>query len=79
MNFQIGVTLEALLTFLKSGDFRGHLKEVKGSPGGNQESNVVLRGANELPWPRGFQIGATLDALEIYLKSGDFRGPLKEV
>ena len=28
--FQIGVTLDALLTFLKSGDFSGHLKEVKG-------------------------------------------------
>ena len=26
--FQIGVTLDALLTFLKSGDFSGHLKEV---------------------------------------------------
>ena len=26
--FQIGVTLDALLTFLKLGDFRGHLKEV---------------------------------------------------
>ena len=26
-------------------------------------SKVVLRGANELLWPRGFQIGVTLDAL----------------
>ena len=42
-------------------------------------SKVILRGANELPWHRGFQIGVTLDALETLLKSGDFRGPLKEV
>ena len=28
--FKIGVTLDALLTFLKSEDFSGHLKEVKG-------------------------------------------------
>ena len=28
-------------------------------------SNVVLRGANELPGPRGFQIGVTLDALRV--------------
>ena len=47
--FQIGVTLGALLTFLKSGDFRGHLKEVSGVPGRNQVSKVVLRGVNELP------------------------------
>ena len=67
-----------LLTFLKSGGFRGHLKEVKGSPGGNQKSNVVLRGANELSWPRGFQIDVSLDVLATFIKSGDFRGPLKE-
>ena len=46
---------------------------------GNQVSNVVLRGANELPAPRGFQIGVTLDAFMKFLKSCDFRGHLKEV
>ena len=40
---------------------------------------MVLWGANKLPWPRGFQIGATLDALLEFLKLGDFRGHLKEV
>ena len=42
---------------------------------------MVLRGANELPWPRGFQIGVTLDAFLTFLKSGAGRGhivgPLK--
>ena len=42
-------------------------------------SNVVLRGANELLWPRGFQIGVKLDALQTFLKSGVLRGHLKEV
>ena len=37
---------------------------------------MVLRGA--LPWPRGFQIGATIDVLLTFLESGDYRGPLKE-
>ena len=77
--FKIGVPLDVLLTFTEIGDFRGHLKEVKGGPGGHQESNVALRGANKLPWPRGFQFGATLDALLEFLKLGDFRGHLKEV
>jgi hypothetical protein len=40
---------------------------------------VVLRGANELPGSRGFQIGVTLDALLTFLKLGDFRGQLKEI
>ena len=44
-------------------------------------SNMVLWGANELPWPRGFQIGVTLDAFLKFLKSGALRGhclgPLK--
>ena len=35
-------------TFLKSGNFSGHLQEVMGVRG-NQVSNVVLKGANELP------------------------------
>ena len=42
-------------------------------------SNIVLRGANELPWPRGFLIGVTLDAFLTFLKSGALRGHLKEV
>ena len=67
------------MTFLKSGDFRGHLKEVSGVPGGNQESKVVLRGVNELPWPIAFQIGVTHNELLTFLKSGDFRGHLKGV
>ena len=44
-------------------------------------SNMVLWGANELPWPRGFQIGVKLDAFLKFLKSGALRehcrGPLK--
>ena len=31
--------------------------------GGYKVTNVVLGGANELPWPRCLQIGVTLDAL----------------
>ena len=42
-------------------------------------SNMVLWGANELPWSRGFQIGFTLDAFLKFLKSGALRGHLKEV
>ena len=46
-------------------------------------SNMVLWGANELPWPRDFQIGVTLDAFLRFLKSGALRGhclgPLKGV
>ena len=41
-------------------------------------SNVVLRDSNDLPGPRGFKIGVTLDALLTFLKSGDFSGLLKE-
>ena len=40
-------------------------------------SKMELEGANVLPWPRGFQIGATLDALLTFLKSGGFRGTLR--
>ena len=40
---------------------------------------MVLRGANELPWLRGFQIGVTLDAFLKFLTSGALRGHLKEV
>ena len=40
---------------------------------------MELEGANVLQWPRGFQIGATLDALLTFLKSGGFRGHLKEL
>ena len=42
----------------------GTFRRFKG-PGGNQVSNVVLRGAKELPWPRRFQICVTLDALHV--------------
>ena len=42
-------------------------------------SNLILRGANELPLPRGFQIVLALDALLTFLKPDDFRGHLKEV
>ena len=42
-------------------------------------SNVVFRDANELPLPRGFRIGATLDALQTFLKSCVLRRHLKEV
>ena len=48
-------------------------------PGGNQVSNVVLRDANKLPWPRGFQIGITLDALLTFLKSGELSGQLRRL
>ena len=40
-------------------------------------SNMVLWGANELPWSRGFQIGVTLDAFLKFLKSGALRGTLR--
>ena len=46
-------------------------------PEGNQLSNVVLRGANELPWPGGFQIDVKLETLLAFLQSSDFRGHLK--
>ena len=35
---------------------------------------MELKGTNVLPWPRGFQIGATIDALLKFLNSGGFRG-----
>ena len=38
---------------------------------------MKLEGANVLPWPRGFQIGVTLDALLTFLNSGGFRGTLR--
>ena len=44
---------------------------------GKQVSKVVLRAANELPWPIGYQIGATLDVM-LSFKKGGFRGHLKE-
>ena len=37
-------------------------------------SKMVLRGANELLWSRGFQISATLDAYLKFLKLGALRG-----
>ena len=45
--------------------------------GGNQVSKVDLGGTNELPWPQGFQTGATLDAYLTFLKSGGFRDTLR--
>ena len=42
----------------------GTFRRLWGS-GGNQVSNVDLRGSKELPWPRRFQIGVTLDALYV--------------
>ena len=42
-------------------------------------SNMVLLGANELPWSRGFQIGVTLDAFLKKIKIRCFKGHLKEV
>ena len=52
---------------------------LKGAQGAPRGSKMELEGANVLPWPRGFRIGATLDALLTFLKSGGFRGHLKEV
>ena len=40
-------------------------------------SKIDLGGANVLPWIKGFQIGATLDASMTFLKSGGLRGHLK--
>ena len=40
-------------------------------------SNMVLWGANELPWPIGFQIGVTICVFPKCLKSGAFRGTLR--
>ena len=50
-----------------------------GAQGAPRVSKIELEGANALPWPRGFQIGATLDALLTFLKSGGFRWHLMEV
>ena len=60
------------------GGLRGYLKEVEEGQGGHQVLKVFLRGANELPRHRGFKNGATLDALQTFLKSGDLGGHLKE-
>ena len=73
------VPLDAFLKFLKAAALKGHLKEVYRGPGGNQVSNMVRRGTNELPWPRGFQIGVTLDAFLKFLKSDALMGHFKEV
>ena len=50
------------------------LKEAKGAPRGLK---MDLVGATVLPWPRGFHIGATLDASMTLKKSGGLRGHLK--
>ena len=38
------------------------LRWFKGDKGALRGSKIDLGGANVLPWPRGFQIGVTLDA-----------------
>ena len=38
---------------------------------------MVLRGTNELPWFRGFQIGVILDSFLKFLKSGALRVTLR--
>ena len=40
-------------------------------------SKVNIGGANVLPGPRGFRIGAILDASMTFYKSGGLRGHLK--
>ena len=40
----------------------GTLRWLKGAQGAPRGSKMDLGGANVLPWPRGFQIGATLNA-----------------
>ena len=52
---------------MNDGDFRKPFKEFLRGTGDYQISKVVLRSGNELPWPRGFQISATLDALLTFL------------
>ena len=52
---------------------------VKKGQGSHQVSKVLLRGAIELPKHRGLKNGAILDALQTFLKSGGYRGHLKEV
>ena len=37
-------------------------------------SKLDLGGTNILPWPRDFQIGATLDASMTFLKSDGLKG-----
>ena len=60
---QVSATLNFFLSIVKSGGLRGY--QNKGSRGqvGYQVPNMVLGGANELPWPWISQIGAPLDAL----------------
>ena len=70
---------DASMTLLKSGCLRGTLRWFKGVKGALRGSKINLGGANVLPGPRGSQIGATLDASMTFLKSGGFRGHLKEV
>ena len=48
-------------------------------PWGQPGTKSGIRGANKILWPRGFQIGVTLDALLEFTKSGGLRGHLKEV
>ena len=47
--FQISVTLDVFLTFVKPGGLRGSHKEVSGSVGGYQVPNVVLGGHQWTP------------------------------
>ena len=63
----------------RGGGYQAKNEAVQLGTGENQVSKVVSRFANVLPWPRGFQNGAILDALLTLLKSVGFRGHLKEV
>ena len=61
-----GATLDVLQTFLKSGGLRGHIKELKGVLIISREAKCGLWAPNQLPCPRGFQNGVTLDDLETF-------------
>ena len=52
--FKIGATLDALLTFEKSGGIKEYHKEEEGGPGRNQVTKMVLVGSYELHWSRCF-------------------------
>ena len=58
----IGAILDASRTFAISGGLRGRTKVVTGAQDTPRGSMVDIWGTNELIWPRGLIIVATLDA-----------------
>ena len=74
-----GLEICASKTIGKSGALRGTLRWFKGAQEDRRGSTVDIVGANKLLLPRGWIIGAILDASRTFAKSGGLRGRTKVV